>query len=129
MPGFHPLLSPRVCSNSCPLVNDAIAPLSSCPQSFPASGSFPMSRLLASGSQTIGAPVLVLPMIIQGLSPLGFTGLICLLSKGLSRVFSSTTDQRHQVVSDQPFFIVQLSHSYITTGKIKALTIQTLSGK
>ena len=85
-------------------VSDAIShlilccPFSSCPQSFPASGSFPRSRLFASGSQSIGASasVSVLPMNSQGWFPLGLTGLISLLSKGLSRVFSNTTIQNHQ---------------------------------
>ena len=71
---------------------------SSCPQSFLASGSFPMSRLFTSGSQSIGASdsASVLPMNIQGLFPLELTGLISLLSRGLSRVFSSTTIRKHQ---------------------------------
>ena len=71
---------------------------SSCPQSFPASGSFPMSRLFPSGSQSIGASASasVLPMNIQDSFPLGLIGLISLVSKGLSRVFSSTTIQKHQ---------------------------------
>ena len=75
-----------------------VAPFSSCLQSFPASGSFQMSQLTASGGQSIGAsaPASVLPMSIQGRFPLGLTGLISLLSKGLSRVFSSTTVQKHQ---------------------------------
>ena len=66
------------------------------PQSFPASGSFPTSRLFASGGQSIGASASVPPMNIQGLFPLGLTSLIFLLSKGLSRDFSSTTAQKHQ---------------------------------
>ena len=80
-------------------------PFSSCPQSFPASGSFPMSQLFASGGQSIGASTLasVLPKNTQDWSPLGWTGWISLQSKGLSRVFSNTTVQRHQ------FFGVQLS--------------------
>ena len=80
------------------------APFSCCPQSFPASGSFPMSRLLASGGQNIGASASasLFPMNIQGWFPLGLTGLISLLSNGLSRVFS-TTIQKHQ------FFSAQLS--------------------
>ena len=71
-------------------------PFSSCLQSFPASGSFPMNWLFASGGQSIGISALVLLMNIQGWFPLGLTGLISLLSKGLSRVFSSTTFQKHQ---------------------------------
>ena len=82
---------------------------SSCPQSFLASGSFPMSRLFASGSQSIGASdsASVLPMNIQGLFPLELTGLISLLSRGLSRVFSSTTIQKHQFFSAQPSFYTE----------------------
>ena len=89
-------LSPRVCSNSCslspwchPAFSSSVPPFSSCPQSFPASGSFKVSQLFASGGQIIGASVLasVLPMNIQGWFPLGCTNLISLLSKGLSRVF------------------------------------------
>ena len=98
-----PSLSPEVCSNSCPLnwwcyltISSSVA-LFSCPQSFPASGSFPVSQLFASGGQTIGASASasVLPMNIQDWFPLGLTGLI-LKSKGLSRVFSSTTVRKHQ---------------------------------
>ena len=84
-----PSLSPRVCSNSCPLswscyliILYCAAPFSSCPQSFPASGSFPMSCLFASGGQNIGAPasVLALPMYTQSWFPLGLTRFISLLS-------------------------------------------------
>ena len=73
-----------------------------CLQSFPASGSFPMSQLFASGGQIIGAVASVLSMNIQVLFPLGLTGLISLLSKGLSRVFSSITVQKHQFFGTQP---------------------------
>ena len=74
-----------------PTISSSVTPFSFCPQSFSASGSFPMSQLFASGGQSIGASAPVLPMNIQGWFPLGLTGLISLLSKGLSRVFSSTT--------------------------------------
>ena len=82
-------------------------PFSSCLQSFPASGSFQMSQFFASGSQNIGvsASASVLPMNIQDRFPLGWTGWISLQSKGLSRVFSNTTVQKHQ------FFSAQLTHS------------------
>ena len=95
-----PPLSPTVCSNSCLLsrwcyltISSPATPFSSCLQSFPASGSFPMSQLFTSGGQSIGASASasVLPMNIQSWFPLGLTGLI-LQSKGLSRVFGSTTD-------------------------------------
>ena len=83
-------------------------------QFSPESGSFPISQLFASGGQSAGASASasVLPMKIQGLFPLGLTGLISLLSKGHSRVFSSTTIQKHQFFSAQPSF---LSNSHICT--------------
>ena len=101
-----------------------VIPCSSHLQSFPASGSFPRSRLFASGGQSIGvsAPTSVLPMNIQDWSPLGWTSCISLQSKGLSRVFANTTAQR------SAFFIVQLSHPYMTTGKTISLTIWTFVG-
>ena len=76
-----------------PTISSSVTLISSCPQSFPTSGSFPMSRLFTSGGQSIGASAsaAVLPVAIQGWLPLGLTGLISLQSKGLSRVFSSTT--------------------------------------
>ena len=82
-----------------------VIPFSSCPQSFSASGSFPVSQLFTSGGQSIGvsASTPVLPMNTQDWSPLGWTGWISLQSKRLSRVFSNTTVQRHQ------FFGAQLS--------------------
>ena len=105
-----PLLCPRVCSNSCPLnqwchptILSSVIPFSSCLQSFPASGSFPMNRFFASGGQSIGTSVSesVLPMNIQDGFPLGWTGLISLLFKGLSRVYTSTTVQKHQFFGTQ----------------------------
>ena len=104
---------PRVCSNSCPwsqwchltTSSSSVIPFSSHLQPFPASGSFQMSQLFASGGQSIGASVSksVLPMNIQNWFPLGLTGLISLHFKGPSRVFSNTTVQKHQ------FFGTQLS--------------------
>jgi len=108
-------LSSRVYPNSCPLswwchpiISSSVNPFSSCPQSFPASGSFPMSQLFASGGQSIGvsASTSVLPMNTQDWSPLGWTGWISLQSKRLSRVFSNTTVQKHQ------FFGAQLSSQF-----------------
>ena len=97
-----PSPSPRVCSSSCPLswlwyltISSSAAPFSFCLQPFPASGSFPVSRLFTSGDQSIGASASVLPMNIQGWLPLGLTGLI-MQSKGLSRVFCNTKGQKHQ---------------------------------
>ena len=88
-----------------PTILSSVIPFSSCPQSFPALGSFPVSQFFASGGQSIGASASasVLPMNIQGWFPLGWTGWISLQSKGLSRVFSNTTVQKHQ------FFGAQLS--------------------
>ena len=103
---------PGVYSDSCPLspwchpnISSSAVPFSSCPQSFPASGSFPMSRLFTSGGQSIGvsASASVLPMNIQDWFPLGQTSWISFQSKGLSRVFSNTKVQNHQ------FFGTQLS--------------------
>ena len=99
-----PSPSPGARSNSCPLswwyhptISFSVIPFSSCLQSFPASGSFPMSQFFASGGQRTeaSATALVLPMNIQGWFHLGLTGLISLQSKGLSRVFSNTTVQKH----------------------------------
>ena len=96
-----PSLSPRVCSNARPLRlvmpsnHFILCPqFSSCHQSFPASESFPMSQLFVSGGQSIGASASVLPMNIQDWFPLGLAGFISLLSRGLSRVFSSTKFKR-----------------------------------
>ena len=108
----HPLPAPGVCSNSCPssqwchpTISSSVVPFSFCLQSFPASGAFPMSQFFTSGGQSIGVSALasVLPMNIQDWSPLGMTRLFSLQSKGLSRVFSNTTVQKHQ------FFSAQLS--------------------
>ena len=102
----------RSYSNSCPLwwwchptISSSVIPFSSRLQSFPASGSFPMSQLFTLGGQSIGVSVStsVLPMNTQDWSPLGWTGWISSQSKGLSRVFSNTTVQKHQ------FFGAQLS--------------------
>jgi len=106
-----PSPNPIACSNSCPLtqwwhptISSSVIPFSCCLQSFPASGSFPMSQCFASGGQSIRASASsVLAMNIQDWFLLGLTGLISLLSKGLSRVFSNTTVEKHQ------FFCTQLS--------------------
>ena len=94
-------------------------------QSFPESGSFPMNQFFALGGQNIRATASVLPMNIQGWFPLGWAGWISLQSKGLSKVFSNTTVQKHQFFSSQPSLMVQLSHLYMTTGKTIALTVRT----
>ena len=105
-----PSPNPGTCSNSCPLsqwchstISSSAIPFSSCLQTFPASGSFPMSQFFTSGGQSIGASASVLLMNIQNWFPLGWTGLISLQSKGLSRVFSKITVQKHK------FFSAQLS--------------------
>ena len=106
-----PSPSPRACSNSCPsswwchsTILSSVAHFSSCLQSFPASGSFLMSWLFASGGQSIGASAAasVLPMNLQDWFPLGLTGLISLKSKGPSRAFSDTTLQKYQLFGTKP---------------------------
>ena len=100
-----PSPTPRACSNSCPsswwchpIISSSVVPFFSCLQSFPALRSFPVSQFFTSGGQSIGVSVSasVLPMNIQDWFPLGWTGLISLQSKGLSRVFSNTTVQKHR---------------------------------
>ena len=129
-----PCLSPtlRVYSNSCPssrwchpTISSSVVPFSSYLQSFPELGSFPMSQFFTSSGQSIGASASALPMNIQDWFPLGLTGLISFQSKGLLRVFSNTTVQKH------PFFGAQLSlwsNSHIhmwPLEKTTALTIWT----
>ena len=123
-----PSPTPGVYSNSCPFswwchptISSSVVPFSSHLQSFPASGSFQMSQLFASGGQSTGvsASTSVLPMNIQDLSPLGWTGWISLKSKGLSRVFSITTVQKFQ------FFGTQLS---LKTNSLHSL-VPSLHGK
>ena len=106
-----PSLFPEVCSNSCPLhrwchpaISSSDALFSFCPQFSPASGTFLVSRLFASGDQNTGASASasVLPMSIQGWFPVRLTGLISLKSKGLSGVFSSITVQMHQFFGTLP---------------------------
>ena len=115
-----PSPTPGVYSDSCPssrwchpAISSSVVPFSFCPQSLPASGSFPMSQLFAWGGQSIGVSALasVLPMNSQDWSPLEWTSLISLQSKGLSRVFSNTKVQKHQ------FFIIQLSSPYLPIEK------------
>ena len=130
-----PSPTPRAYSNSCPLsrwchptISSSVVPFSSCLQSFSASGSFPMSQLFTSGDQSIGvsASASVFPVNIQDWFPLGWTGWISLQSKGLSRVFSSS---KASILRCSAFFMVQLSHPYMTTGKTIALTRRTFVGK
>ena len=101
IPGVHP--NPCPLSRGChPTISSSIIPFS-CPQSFPGSGSFQMSHLFTSGGQSIGisASTSVLPMNTKDWSPLGWTGWLSLQSKGLSRVFSNTTVQKHQFFGSQ----------------------------
>jgi len=133
-----PRLCPAICSDSRPLsqwcyptISSSVALFSSCPQSFPASGSFQMSQLFTEGGQSVGASASasVLPMNIQVWFPIWLTGLISLLSKGLSKVFSNTTIQKHHVFSAQPSL---WSNSHIYTWLLEknvALTIWTFVGK
>ena len=120
-----PSPTPGVYPNPCPssqwchtTISSSVVPISSCPQSFPTSGSFQIGQLFASGAQSIevSASTSVLPMNTQDWSPLGWTGWISLQSKGLSRVFSNTTVQNHQ------FFGTQLSsqsNSHIHTSPLE----------
>ena len=116
-----PSPTPGIYSNSCPsswwchpIISSSVVPFSSCPQSFPASGSFQMSQLFTSGDQSVGvsASTSVLPMNIQDWFPLGWTAWMSLQSKGLSRVFSNTTVQKHQYFGTQ---ISLQSNSHIHT--------------
>ena len=129
-----PSPSPGTCSNSCPLsqwchptIFSSVVPFSSCPQSFPASGSFLLSWLFTSGGQSIGASVSasVLLMTIKDWFPLGLTALILQTLKSLLKHHSS----KASILQCSAFLMVQLSHPHMTTGKIIALTIQTFVGK
>ena len=128
--------TPGVYSNSCPLswwyhptISSSVVPFSSCLQSCPASGSFQMSQFFTSSGQSTGvsASASVLPMNIQDWFPLGWTGWISLQSKGPSRVFSNTTSKA-SILQCSAFFIVQVSHPHITTGKTTALTKRIFVG-
>ena len=124
-----PSPTPGVYSNSCPsswwchpTISSPIVPFSSCPQSFPASGSFQMSQFFASGGQSIrvSASASVLPKSIQDWFPLGLTGWISLQPKGLKSLLQNHSSKA-SILWHSAFFIVQLSHPYITTGKTIAL--------
>ena len=130
-----PSPTPGVYSNSCPLswwchptISSSVVPFFSCLHSFPASGSFQMSHLFTSGSQSIGvsASISVLPKNTQDWFPLGWTGWICLLSKGLSSLLQYHSSKASIL---QCSALVQLSHPYMTTGKTIALTRWTFVGK
>ena len=134
-----PSPTPRACSNSCPLsrwcyptISSSVVPFSSCLQYFPASGSFPMSQFFTSGGQKVLELQLQhqsFQLNIQDLFPLGWTGWISLQSKGLSRVFSNTTVQKHQFFSAQ-FSLCSTSHIHTwLLERTIALTRQTFVGK
>ena len=131
-----PWLTSRVHSKSCPLsrwchptISASVIPFSSHLQSFPASGSFQMSQFFASGGQSIGvsASASVLPMNIQDWFSLGWTGWISLQSKGLSKLQHHSS--KGSILRCSAFFIVRLSHPYMTNRKNKALTRWTFVGK
>ena len=134
-----PSPTPRVYSNSIltpssqychPTISSSVVPFSSCLQSFPASGFFPMSQFFASGGQSTGASASasVLPMNIQCWFPLRMTDLISLLSRGLSRVLQHHS-LKASILWRSAFFMVQLSHPYMTPEKRIDLTIQTFVDK
>ena len=127
-PGFLVLHHLRVCSNSCPLsqwchptIWSSVIPFSSCLQSFPASGSFQISQLFASGGQSIGvaASTSVLSVNIQDWFPFGWTGTL----KSLLQHYSS----KASILQHSAFFIVQFSHPYMTAGKTMSLLLNMLS--
>ena len=134
-----PSPTPRVYSNSCPLtwwwyptISSSVVPFTSCLQSFPASGSFQMSHFFAWGHQSIGdsASTSVLPVNIQDWSPLGWTGWISLQSvKGTLKSLFQHHSSKASILWHSAFFIVQLSHPYMTTGETIALTRWTFVGK
>ena len=137
-PGFPAITNSGAYSNSCPssqwchtTISSSVVPFSSCLQSFPASGSFQMSQFFASGVQSIGvsASTSVLPMNIQDWFPWGWTGWISLQSKGLFKSLLQHHSSKASIFLHSTFFIVQLSHPYMTTGKTTALTRQTFVGK
>ena len=123
------------CSNSCPLswwcfptISSSVIPFS-CLRSFPASRSFLMSQLFTSGGQSIGALASVIPMTIQDWFPLGLIGLISLQSKGLSRVFTNTTVQKHQFFSAQPSLWSKFHIHTRLLGKLQLWLYRPLSAK
>ena len=130
----YPSQSPGACSNSCslsrwcrPTILSSVVPFSPCLLSFPASGYFLWSWIFISGGQSIGvsASASVLPMNIQDWFPLGLTG----WSLCSPRFFSNTTVLKHQLFKHSDFFMVQLSHSYVITGKTIVLNRWTFVGK
>ena len=128
-------LSPAVCLDSCPLsqwchptISPFATPISYCPQSFPASGSFLMSQLLASGSQNIGASASVLTMNIQDWFPLGLTSLIS-CCPGTLKSLLQLHSLKASILWCSALFMVRLSHPYMTTGKTIVLAVWTFVGE
>ena len=113
-----------------PAISSSVVPFSSCPQSFPASESFPMSQLFSSGGQSTGvsASTSVLPKNTQNWSPLGWTDWISLQSKRTLKSLLQHHSSKASILRRSAFFIVQPSHPYMTTGKTIALTRWTLVG-
>ena len=133
-----PSLNPGACSNSCssswwchPTVSSSVVPVSTCLQSFPASETFPNSQFYLSGSQSIGvsASASVLPMNIQDWFPLGWIGWISLQSKGPLKSLIQHHSSKASIVQHSAFFIVQLSHPYMTNGNTITLTVWTFVSK
>ena len=129
-PRVHP--NPRASSRWChPAISSSVVPFSSCPQSCPASGSFQMSQLFASGGQSIGvsASTSVLPMNTQGLISFRMDWLDLLAVQGTLKSVLQHHSLKASILRHSAFFIVQLSHPYMTTGKTVALTSLTFVGK
>ena len=128
-----PSLSPGLCSNSCPLswwylptISSSVTHFSSCPQSFAGSRSCPMSQFFESGGQSIRVSASVLPVNIQGWFSLGLIGLISMQSKGLSRVFSSTTIQKHRFFSIQPSLMLDEDYTEVPNQQLLEATIRLI---
>ena len=132
-----PSPTPGACSNSHPLsqwchptISSSVVPFSSHLQSFPASGSSPVSQFFASGGQSwLSASASVLQMNIQDWLPLGWTGWISLQSSGNLKSLLQYQDSKSSILQHSTFFMVQLSHPFMTTGKTIALTRWTFAGK
>ena len=133
-----PSPTPRVYQNSCtlspwchPTISSSVISFSSCPQSFPSTGSFQMSQLFTSGGQSteVSASTSVLQVNTQGWSPLGWTGWISLKTKGILKNLLQHHCSKASILQCSAFFTVQLSHWYMTTGKHIALTRWTFVGK
>ena len=131
-----PSPTPGACLNPCPsswwchpTISSSVIPFFSCLQSFPASGSFQMSQFFTSGGQSIGASASVLATNIQGWFLLGLTGLISLAVQGILKSHLRRCSLKALVLWCSAFFMVQLSHPYMATGKIIALTRCTFVGE